>query len=224
MPREPAPPRLIFSPRAWLKWQYLCHLGPTEIGAFGLSREGDLLYVDDLIVLKQMATVATVAFDDAAVADLFDAMADAGIPNERFARIWLHTHPGASVTPSGVDEATFARVFGANDWAVMGILGRTGRTSARLRFNSGPGGALEIPTAVDWSAWPEFAESYDLQLTVDQWRQEYDRLVEPESLFPLLGVRDTSTPKLHSPVAAGFDDWLFGVDPVFNPGPVHDRS
>ena len=91
MPRDPDTPRLMFSPRAWLKWQYLCHCGPTEVGAFGLSREANLLYMDDLIVLKQLTTVVSVAFDDGAVADLFDEMADAGIPSGRFARVWLHT-------------------------------------------------------------------------------------------------------------------------------------
>ncbi|CAN5530884.1 hypothetical protein BH11PLA2_BH11PLA2_46410 [soil metagenome] len=33
----------------------------------------------------------------------------------------------------------------------------------------GPGCAMEIPTAVDWSAWPEFALSYDMQHSVDVW-------------------------------------------------------
>ena len=121
MPRDPDSPRLIFTPRAWLKWQFLCHAGPTEIGAFGLSNENAPLVVEDLLVVKQATTSVSVAFDDIAVADLFDDMADAGIPPNRFARIWLHTHPGASATPSGLDE-TFRRVFGGCDWAVMGIL------------------------------------------------------------------------------------------------------
>ena len=31
------PKRLTFSPQAWLKLQYLCHAGPTEVAAFGLA-------------------------------------------------------------------------------------------------------------------------------------------------------------------------------------------
>ena len=184
MPRDPDCPRLIFTPQAWLKWQFLCHAGPTEIGAFGLSSRNDPLRVEDLLVVKQSTTAVSVAFDDAAVADLFDVMADAGIPPNRFARLWLHTHPGASVDPSGVDEETFRRVFGSCDWAVMGILGRTGRNYARLRFNTGPGGALEIPTSVDWASWPEFAISYDLQESIDVWEEEFSRLIAP-AVFPL---------------------------------------
>lgn len=225
-------PRLMFSPRAWLKWQYLCHAGATEVGAFGLGRENDLLYVEDLNVPRQRTTAVSVAFDDAAVADLFDAMADAGVPAARFARLWLHTHPGASVTPSSVDEATFSRVFGSNDWAVMAILGRTGRTSARLRFNAGPGGSLEIPVAVDWPAWPATADADEWPCIVDGWRQEYGRLVEPfDVIAEFLASRKPASPQLpYAPssqpvtsVAASFDDWLFGDDPFFNPGLVHER-
>src|SRR6516225_6255917 len=94
MTHSPDPIRLTFAPRAWLKFQFLCHAGPTEVGAFGLTDAADLLYVEDLLVVKQRTTAVTVAFDDTAVADMFDEMADAGIPPGRFARVWLHTHPG----------------------------------------------------------------------------------------------------------------------------------
>jgi len=149
------PRRLTFSPLAWLKLQFMCHAGPTEVAAFGLATAHDQLYLEDILVVRQRCTPVTVAFDDEAVADLFDRMVDAGIPPERFARVWLHTHPGASVEPSGTDEQTFHRVFGGCDWAVMAILGRTGTTSARLTFNTGPGGSLNLPVQVDWSEWPE---------------------------------------------------------------------
>ena len=178
MPRDPDRPRLTFEPRAWLKWLFLAHAGPTEVAAFGLSAEGDPLRVEDLLVVKQSASAATVAFDDAAVAELFDGMTDAGVPPHRFARIWLHTHPGASVTPSSVDEETFLRVFGRCDWAVMGILGKTGLVSARLRFAAGPGGALEIPAELDWSLWPDYATSRHLSDDTDLWLTEYAQLVE----------------------------------------------
>jgi hypothetical protein len=84
------------------------------------------------------------------LAEFFDKMADRGISPGRFGRVWLHTHPSTSVPPSWVDEATFDRVFGACDWAVMGILGRTGRTYARLQFSVGPGAAMTIHTTVEW--------------------------------------------------------------------------
>jgi proteasome lid subunit RPN8/RPN11 len=180
---------LVYSPLAWLKLQFLCHAGPTEVAGFGLSHPDDPLYLEDILVVRQRCTTVTVAFDDAAVADLFDAMADAGMAPSRFARVWVHTHPGVSVTPSSTDEATFARAFGGCDWAVMAILGRTGRTSARLRFNIGPGGTIEIATAVDWSAWPEMVSGAPPSLAerMAEWQHEYDALVAIE---PLVAVPD----------------------------------
>ena len=170
--------RLTFSPLAWLKLQFLCHAGPTEVAAFGLAAEDDPLYLDDILVVRQRCTPVTVAFDDEAVADLFDSMVDAGIPPGRFARVWLHTHPGASVEPSGTDEETFHRVFGGCDWAVMAILGRTGNTFARLTFNAGPGGSLNLPVQVDWADWP--ATAHVLAEQVPMWGQQYAERVMAE--------------------------------------------
>ena len=178
--------RLTFAPAAWLRWQYLCHAGPTEVAAFGLSAIDDLLYLDDLLVVRQRATPVTVALDDGAVADLFDRMADAGVGPERFARVWLHTHPGTCPGPSGTDEETFARAFGGCDWAVLAILARGGRTYARLRFAAGPGGAIELLTAVDWAAWPASATdtTNPIAAQVATWEQEYATLVERVPLLP----------------------------------------
>ena len=66
----------------------------------------------------QDVTVASIAFDDLAVADFFETQVDAGRKPEQFGRIWLHTHPGNSAQPSGTDEETFYRVFGHCQWAV----------------------------------------------------------------------------------------------------------
>src|SRR5713226_2900380 len=180
MKRDDGARALHFAPAAWLKWQFLCHAGPTEVAGFGLSALADPLYLEDVLVVRQRCTPVTVALDDEAVADLFDRMADVGVPPTRFARVWLHTHPGASAAPSHLDEETFARAFGHCDWAVMAILGRTGKTFARIRFAAGPGGAFDLPTRVDWSAWPACATATDsplLDLTAD-WKREYESLIE----------------------------------------------
>src|SRR5687768_904185 len=112
LPQEPLdrPRSLTFAPLAWLKLQYLCHVGDTEVGGFGISHEKDLLYIEDFRTIPQHTTVASVQFLDQAVADYFDQCVDQGLPPARFGRIWLHTHPGSSAQPSQVDEETFARV------------------------------------------------------------------------------------------------------------------
>jgi hypothetical protein len=142
---------------------------------FGLTAPDNPLMVEDFVTVKQSATCVSVAFDDDAVADFFDAQVDAGRTPSQFARIWLHTHPGDSPEPSGTDEETFARVFGKCDWALMFILARYGKRYARLRFNAGPGGDVLIPTGVEFGS--DFPASDQ-----DSWTAEYDRNIHIEPI------------------------------------------
>ena len=198
---------LTFSALAWLKFQFLCHAGPTEVGGFALSHPDEPLFVEDVLVVQQNCTVVSVSFEDVAVADLFDEMADAGIPPNRFARIWLHTHPGASVDPSGVDETTFARAFGACDWSIMAILGRTGRMSARLQFTTGPGAAISLPTRVDWSDWPDLAGL--LAERVEAWQTEYAEKIQVPRVCEEL-LRTPSNGAIKHPSLDPFDFFPHG--------------
>lgn len=121
------------------KLLYMRDIGPTEVGGFGLSNAKDLMLVEDIQLVEQVCTAVSVEFDDDSVADFFDFQVDAGRQPEQFARIWIHTHPGASPSPSGTDEETFRRCFGGVDWAVMHILAEEGNAYTRARFNIGPG-------------------------------------------------------------------------------------
>ena len=165
-PRKNLGPTLRFSPWAWAKLLFLRDLGPTEVGGFAISDAQDLLYLEDFVLIRQECSPVTVAFDDDAVAEFFDAQIDAGRRPAQFGRVWVHSHPGTSATPSRVDEETFARVFERCDWAVMAILAQGGQTFARLQFHTGPGGSLKIPVAVDWSRpfaasdWPGWNQEY----------------------------------------------------------------
>src|SRR5262245_42217431 len=69
---ESARPVLRFSPTAWAKLHFFCHRGESEIGGFGISASGALLFIDEFLTVKQKTTEVTVAFDDQAVADLFE--------------------------------------------------------------------------------------------------------------------------------------------------------
>ena len=145
---------------------YLRDRGETEIGGFGLAAADDPLLINDIVTVRQRTTITTVAFDDVAVADLFDELVDQGLKPEQFGRVWIHTHPGNCPLPSSVDEATFRRVFGRTDWSVMAIVARNDASFARLSFHVGPGGALEIPVRVDYGQ--PFAGT-----DVAAWEQEY---------------------------------------------------
>ena len=171
---EPSGPVLRFSPTAWAKLLFFRDRGQTEIGGFAITREHDLLYVEEFMTVKQNVSMVSVAFEDEAVADFFDSQVDVGRKPEQFGRIWLHTHPGNSPEPSATDEETFSRVFGRCQWAVMFILARNGKVSARLRFSVGPGGQLLIPVEVDYSE--PFGPSNQ-----EAWEKEYQANINPEA-------------------------------------------
>lgn len=160
------PTILRFIPTAWAKLLFLRDAGETEIGGFGIASADDLLFVEDIQLVKQTCTWITAEFDDKSIADFFDVQVDEGRKPEEFFRLFMHTHPGESPQPSGTDEATFARVFGRCDWAVMFILARGGKSYARLRYNVGPGVDVELPVEVDYGQ-PFDASDFEL------WHDEY---------------------------------------------------
>lgn len=187
--RPPRQPVLRFSPPAWAKLEFFRDHGDTEIGGFGVTAPDDPLFIEEFITVRQVTTCVSVAFDDAAVADFFEAQVDAGRRPEQFGRLWLHTHPGDSPTPSGTDEHTFTQVFGRCDWAVLFVLAQDGQTYARLRFNIGPGGDILIPTEIDFTR--PFAAS-------DQagWAKEYEGNIQPLALPERISARDRNSAAL----------------------------
>lgn len=179
---EPRQQAITFAPLAWLKLQHFLHSDDVEVGGFGISSIADLRYIDQFVTVKQAVSFASVEFDDAAVADYFDDCADREIPPARCGRIWIHTHPGNSASPSLTDEETFERVFGHCDWAVMVIVARGGATYARLRFSAGPGGQLLLPVQVDWERLSQdlLAAEGQLDELFGGWFDEYGRNVHPQ--------------------------------------------
>jgi proteasome lid subunit RPN8/RPN11 len=178
---------------------FLRDAGETEIGGFGVATHDDLLFVEDVQLVKQTCTWATAEFDDESIADFFDAQVDEGRTPEEFARLFLHTHPGDSPRPSATDEATFARVFGRTDWALMFILARGGACYARLRYNVGPGADLELPVDVDYSR-PFDGSDFEL------WHDEYLANVQvppPEPPKPAASKEQSVLP-VHDQFS---DDW-----------------
>lgn len=209
---------LRFSPTAWAKLLLVRDLGDTEVGGFGITACEDLLYVKDIRLVRQVCTGVSVAFDDQAVADFFDEEVDRGHKPEQFARIWIHTHPGHSAEPSSVDEATFRRVFGRTEWAVMAILPREGRAYARLRFHVGPGGESELPVQVDYqSPFPASAP--------EAWRAEYQATVVARTRLTRNGPAELGFDDRFEPFDVG-DEWLdtwpdLFTDPPEDKEPCH---
>src|SRR5260370_35447036 len=88
---------LRFASLAWLKLQFFCHAGDTEIGGFVISAEDDPLYVEDFVTVRQQVTSLTVRFADDAPSDFFARAVDAGLKRQRFAGICSHPHPCVSL-------------------------------------------------------------------------------------------------------------------------------
>jgi len=160
------------------------------VGFFGICAADDLMYVEDLAVPKQKVSAITVCFDDLSVADYFEDCAEAGIQPSRCGRVWIHTHPGSSPHPSGVDEETFSRVFGSCDWAVMAIVARGGASYARLSFSAGPGGSAIIPIEVDWQRMSQDLVEREGKLDelFSGWMDEYGSRIFPEEWLPMQQV------------------------------------
>lgn len=204
----PIEPVLRFTPSAWAKLLHFRDLGQTEIGGFGVARSDDPLLVTDFEPVLQEVTAVTIAFDDQAVADFYDSMVDQGLEPMQFGRIWCHSHPGQSATPSMTDEESFARVFGGCDWAVMFIVAKTGKTYARLRHNR-PRTDVLLGVEVDF-ARPFEASDHAL------WRSQYSQTVRQLTDAGLAASMDV-------------DDWLTGgAGPLddtppygFDPGILH---
>lgn len=189
---------LRFSPTAWAKLLYLREAGESEIGGFGISAADDPAIVEDVKLIRQSCTTVSVVFDDRAVADFFDEQVDLGLSPARFARIWVHTHPGECPLPSATDEETFSRVFDRPDWAIMFILAGGEQTYARVRYNVGPQTTAMLPVVVDYArpfaacdaaAWRKEYEANVSILQPQHFADDGERLA-PDGGYELYRVRE----------------------------------
>ena len=177
--------RILLRPAAFLKLMYCCHAAATEIGGFGISSATDPLVIDAFALVAQTCSSVTVAFDDASVADHAERYVEAGIGPDRSMRIWIHTHPGESATPSMTDERTFASSFGGCDWSAMLIQGRGSERYCRLQFTAGPGTSVLVPVLFDWASLPTWLEAHadELPAIIRGWSAELEMNVSVDPVF-----------------------------------------
>lgn len=204
-PTIPPPPRwperadaVVLAPGAFLKLQFFLHAGETEVGGFGLSSQANLLYVNDFVAVRQTASAVSVDLDSRAVADHLDAMHGRDRTADECARIWIHTHPGTSASPSRSDERSFEEACGQCDWAMLLILARSGRTYARLQFRAGPRTRTILPVKVDWSAWPQtFVNARASHTDPRQsWMEEYRQNIRLENATTMGEMKSAVTPAM----------------------------
>ena len=160
-------PILQFTPYAWSKLLYMRDKGHTEVGGFAITDPANALLVTDFKLVKQVCSSVSCDFEDIGVADHFDDMADACIHPENCGRIWVHTHPGNSATPSYTDHDTFTKCFGKCSWAIMFILAKGGAKFAQLRILNGAKVFL-FDINIDITYEHEF-----LATDYSKWNEEY---------------------------------------------------
>lgn len=174
---------LRFTPYAWAKLRYIQEIGDTEVSFMALTKRPELNLVVDVLMVPQECSQAFTEFKPDGLADFFERMVDAGHHPEEFGRIWCHTHPMASASPSGTDETTFKREFSSPNWAIMFIIGNQGATTCRLRYKPHPdlahivedGGSKELTVFVDFKApfKPSDHEAWKAEYVANWSRKSY---------------------------------------------------
>jgi len=162
--------RLLFDPRVWAKIIYLRDRGKSEVSGFGISDPDDPFHIVDFKLVLQRCISTFTEFDDKALANyLQDMVIKQGYHPAQCMRVWIHTHPNMSPTPSSHDEDTFKRVNEDSTWGVMCVVSDNSEY-ARVVVNdmqSGLSGereltvaiALDVPfeavTAADYFTWED---------------------------------------------------------------------
>ena len=127
--------------------------GSTEVSGCCVTHPNNFLCITDFVMAAQECSATSTEMDGEDLLSLMYMMRDQGIDNERWARIWLHTHPGMSPNPSQTDEKEFASNYASQQWAIMAILSTDGRTYCRLKSNVGPTITKELQIRVANGLW-----------------------------------------------------------------------
>lgn len=117
---------------------------------------------------------------------------------------WTHTHPAGINRPSPLDEKTMRESFGGWDMALMLILIHAGDFYCRLEFDHTF--ALQLANRIRLecpvkTAWQEQVEHSISEATIQEWQEEFDRLVTVDS-------DSTAT----TGKKKGDPDWLIDMD------------
>lgn len=181
--------------------------GPTEIAALGVTPFQDPFCVTDFVIVKQEASGAFVEFDDHALAQFQGEMVfNQQIMPDQCRRIWAHTHPSWSASPSGTDWTTFEEHFENMDWSIMFIMGR-GRPYSKDQYKGVPDITAVLRVRTVASAHEESHQHpihIDTDMSVAVWTNEKREA--------WLGLEDLTPEELASlPIKAWQDEYTANV-------------
>ena len=200
--------KMILTPYAYWRLQWLCHRTPCEVSTMGLispAREGFL--IEDFILVKQTVSAATVDLDMAWWAEKqIELFEKNGIEPWRTS-CWCHTHPQGVDEPSQTDEETMIQSFGEWDFVLMLILTKAGVFYARMDFEHEFGNgevsrksrfSAQCAVKVQWSAAGKIPVLED---TIQGWEKEFQELVheQPNGWLADWPIGTKDRPKLAIP-------------------------
>lgn len=172
---------LYFTPYAWSKLLFLRDIEDCEVGGFGVLPTL-VNVIEDIQLVKQEVSSVAVDFDDEGLADYTCRMSEAGYNAAQFNRVWIHTHPGNSPSPSGTDEETFAKYLPCKPFSIMYILAKGGQQYCRMKIESSPIDANGA--TVSMSSLLKTDIYYELDFPAsnrEAWEAEYRSLVSEKS-------------------------------------------
>lgn len=190
-----------FSPYAYQKVIYMRDKGGTEVSGFCITDPDDKDLITDFQLVKQTCTSVTTEMDKEGLSDFVTNMAEQDIAPSECMRVWLHTHPGSSPSPSGTDEKTFGELLASFPYIVMLIIARGGAKFGRIGFTQGCGGYADVDWDVDWAVPAEITD-------FEEWDAEYEAFISEE----VIETRISSSGYSHRPQTAyqtnfDFIDW-----------------
>lgn len=108
----------------------------TEVGAMAITYPEDPMRIKDFCFLPQECSACYTEFDKEAQSNWCEDQMEAGLNPDNFLRIWAHTHPGQSATPSSTDWETFEEAMSEMPWGLMLILSTDNRFVCVFRMKS----------------------------------------------------------------------------------------
>jgi proteasome lid subunit RPN8/RPN11 len=149
----------------------------TEVGGWFVSDSLDnLLYVSDFQTVKQTVTTTTVEFDDDDMTDYISRMSEQEIWPAMCQKIWVHTHPGNSSSPSGTDWNTLNSMMekiDVNDWVIMFILAMDNSYTCKLAYKTPFGNIFQDIKC-------EFLSYY-----YEEWDEEFKKNIHKKVFKPV---------------------------------------
>lgn len=194
---------MILTPQVYWRLQWLCHRTPCEVSTMGMMSMGPRgLLIEDLLLVKQSVTPASVQLDMVWWADRQVELYETRGVEPWQVGAWLHTHPKGVDGPSSIDEETMRQSFGQSSSIVMLILTKDGRFYGRVDFNhdfgQGVRERLSLPCQVQVDWLHAGGPSIDAK-TLEAWETEFKALVREHSEQWWYGLGETGLPSRKAP-------------------------